>query len=101
MEAVRDRMMMICHVDPGHYSPHLSRIDDPGPLAGSSCGYAQPESVMQGDKWLKPHVDKQMYCAVNDDLWQGGEGCGKCYKISYNGVGGTDPGEAGKGMDAS
>ena len=42
-----------------------------------------------------PYVNTGMYCAVSDDLYEGGEGCGRCYRIWYDGCGGTDPATAG------
>ena len=35
---------------------------------------------------------------MSDALYQSGLGCGKCYQISYNGVGGTDPGRSGSAV---
>lgn len=66
---------------------------EPGPLQGSSCEYAQPDSTALGASWLSPYVDGGMYCAVSDDLFNGGEGCGKCYRITYT-SGGSNAGQA-------
>lgn len=68
---------------------------NPTEIKGSSCEYAQSVSTAQGSSWLEPYVVPTHYCAVNDVLYQNGLGCGSCFKISYNGVGGTDPGLAG------
>jgi hypothetical protein len=67
----------------------------PSAVQGSSCEYAQPASTAKGSSWLVPHVNALRYCAVSDALYKGGLGCGQCYRITYAGVGGTDPGKAG------
>lgn len=70
----------------------------PESVKGGSCEYAQSASTAQGSSWLVPYVNKQRYCAVSDALYQSGLGCGKCYQITFNGVGGTDPGRAGSSV---
>jgi len=40
-------------------------------------------------------VKPKMYCAVSEDLYQKGKGCRQCYRVSWDGVGGTDPGTPG------
>jgi hypothetical protein len=67
-------------------------------VRGSSCGYADPSATRLGDAWLNPYVKRKMYCAVNNDIWAGGQACGRCYRVSYNGTGGTDPGRAGSAI---
>jgi hypothetical protein len=51
-----------------------------------------------GSAWLQPYVVPKLYCAVSDLLWAGGQACGRCYRVSYNGTGGTDPGRAGSAV---
>jgi hypothetical protein len=70
----------------------------PSAVQGSSCEYAQPASTAKGSSWLVPHVNALRYCAVSDALYKGGLGCGQCYRITYAGVGGTDPGIAGSAI---
>jgi hypothetical protein len=72
--------------------------NDPNAVKGSACGYANPSATALGAPWLTNYVNKKMYCAVNDKLWNGGQACGRCYKISYGGTGGTDPGRAGSAV---
>ena len=60
---------------------------------GSSCELALPAATQNGANWLDPHVNKKMHCAVNDSLFAGGEGCGKCYRIEYDKSPATDPGK--------
>lgn len=69
--------------------------EHPGPISGGSCEYASSAATTNGASWLKTHVNKRMYCAVNSALYKGGMGCGSCYKISFSGKGGTDGGRAG------
>lgn len=66
----------------------------PGPVSGSSCEYANAASTkLGGASWKKTYINRKFYCAVNSALYNGGMGCGGCYKITYTGQGGT--GEAG------
>lgn len=71
---------------------------DPNAIKGSSCEYAQDASTAKGSSWLVPYVNKLHYCAVSDALYKSGLGCGKCFRISFSGVGGTDPGRAGSSV---
>merc|ERR1711981_1059700 len=69
---------------------------DPNAIQASSCEYAQPASTSGGNpQWLVPYVNSKKYCAVSSDLFENGAGCGKCFRIVYDGVGGTDSGQAG------
>lgn len=68
---------------------------DPNVARGGSCEYAHAASIAQGNSWMQPYLSQSKYCAVDSALYQNGAGCGKCYEISYLGVGGTDPGRAG------
>ncbi|CAB9507316.1 expressed unknown protein [Seminavis robusta] len=69
---------------------------EPGPLMGGSCEYAMADSVSVGDHWLDPYVKQKMYCAVSADLYANGVGCGKCYRLVWDGSEpGTDPGTPG------
>mmetsp|Transcript_74340 Transcript_74340/g.131455 ORF Transcript_74340/g.131455 Transcript_74340/m.131455 type:complete len:375 (+) Transcript_74340:85-1209(+) len=43
-----------------------------------------------------PYIPNKYYCAVRDDLFKNGAGCGICYKISYGGAGGSNAGRAGE-----
>lgn len=71
---------------------------DNNAIKGSSCGFADISATALGDRWLNNYVKKKMYCAVNDKVWNGGQACGRCYRISYSGTGGTDPGRAGSAV---
>lgn len=53
---------------------------------------------MNGASWAVPYLTPGMHCAVSEDLFQGGLGCGKCFHLSYNGVGGTNPAQAGSAI---
>uniref|UniRef100_A0A7S1UP23 Expansin-like EG45 domain-containing protein n=1 Tax=Grammatophora oceanica TaxID=210454 RepID=A0A7S1UP23_9STRA len=64
-------------------------------VEGSSCEYSKTASIAQGSSWATPYVDPGFHCAVSDDLYDGGAGCGKCYHLVYDGVGGTNPATAG------
>lgn len=68
---------------------------NPGPVTASSCEYASSAATSLGSSWLVPYVKPLYYCAVNSNLYLSGKGCGRCFRISYNGTGGTDPGRAG------
>jgi hypothetical protein len=71
----------------------------PDGVKKSSCEYAQSVSTAKGSSWLEPYVKNTMrYCALSESLNQAGLGCGDCYNVSYNGVGGTDPGRAGSAV---
>merc|ERR1711981_1179733 len=62
---------------------------DPNAIQASSCEYAQPASTSGGNpQWLVPYVNIKKYCAVSSDLFENGAGCGKCFRIVYDGVGG-------------
>lgn len=53
----------------------------------ASCSYAQTARIMQneidhpGASFLDDYIQKGMYCAVSDDLYQDGANCGKCFAI--------------------
>jgi hypothetical protein len=64
----------------------------------SACEYALPAATSKGSSWLVPHVNKLRYCGVSAAVYQSGLRCGQCYRITYNGVGGTDPGRAGSAV---
>ena len=72
--------------------------NSPTAIQGSSCGYADVTATAKGDNWQANYIDKSMYCAVSDKVWNGGQACGRCYKISFNGTGGTDQGRAGNAI---
>lgn len=71
-------------------------------IVGSACGYASSEygGINSLAAQASPYVNgaTKFYAAVDSTLWNGGEGCGKCYRVSYGGVGGTDPGRAGEAI---
>lgn len=69
--------------------------DQPSAILGASCGYADPIATQQGESWQVPYIDQNMYCAVNNAVWNNGQACGRCYAISYSGTGGTNPGRKG------
>ena len=69
---------------------------EPGPLQGSSCEYASSAATTHDASWLSTYVSGGMYCAVSDDLFANGEGCGKCYRVTYT-SGGTNDSEAQSG----
>jgi len=71
---------------------------DPSVVTGSSCGYADPTATADGSAWLAPYVNKNLFCAANSAIFDNGAGCGTCYKISYSGTGGTDPGRKGSAI---
>lgn len=57
----------------------------PDAVIGSSCEYANSASTVFGDTpWLDAYVNTGMYCAVSDDLYDDGVGCGDCYLIEYD-----------------
>jgi hypothetical protein len=64
----------------------------------SACEYALPAATSKGFTWLVPHINKLRYCGVSAAIYQKGLRCGQCYRITYNGVGGTDPGRAGSAI---
>merc|ERR1712086_1138316 len=45
-----------------------------------------------------PHVVSGRYCGVSEKIFAGGARCGACYKVSYSGEGGTNPGRAGSAV---
>ena len=53
----------------------------------------QPLGVMHG-AWLSPYVSGGNYCAVSEDLFQGGAGCERCYSVSYDKSQASDQGRA-------
>jgi hypothetical protein len=69
-------------------------------IVGSACGYASAEygGINALAAQASPYVNggKKFYAAVDNILWNGGEACGKCYQVAYDGNGGTDPGRAGE-----
>ena len=72
---------------------------DANAVKSASCEYASTTATSGGSTpWLTNYVTPGMYCAVSDDLFSNGVGCGSCYRVVYNGVGGTDPGVAGSAI---
>ena len=69
-----------------------------GAVQGGSCEYAHVDSVSEGDLWNVPYVHTGMHCAVSSDLFNDGEGCGKCFELDYGGEGGTNPSSAGSAI---
>jgi hypothetical protein len=71
--------------------------DSSSAVTGGSCEYANSGAVSGGSTpWLDTYVTPGMYCAVSDDLYENGVGCGKCYTIVYNSAdGGTDTATSG------
>ena len=67
-------------------------------VQGGSCEYAHVDSVYQGDLWNVPYIHTGMHCAVSSDLFNDGEGCGKCFELDYGGKGGTNPASAGSAI---
>ena len=53
---------------------------------------------MNGGSWLGPYLAPGFHCAVSEDLFEGGLGCGKCFHLYYSGVGGTDPAQEGSAV---
>eukprot|EP01083_Nonionella_stella_P239166 837384_1 len=69
--------------------------DSPSAVAGGSCEYASSTATARSNTWLSPYVTGGNYCAVSEDLFQGGAGCGRCYSVSYDGSPASDGGRAG------
>ena len=72
--------------------------DSQGAVEGGSCEYSKAASVMNGATWLAPYLAPGFHCAVSDDLFQGGLGCGKCFHLYYSGVGGTNQAQEGSAL---
>eukprot|EP00927_Polykrikos_kofoidii_P006047 TRINITY_DN12440_c0_g1_i1.p1 TRINITY_DN12440_c0_g1~~TRINITY_DN12440_c0_g1_i1.p1 ORF type:complete len:290 (+),score=19.95 TRINITY_DN12440_c0_g1_i1:98-871(+) len=65
-------------------------------IVGASCEYANAASGgLQAHSATSPYVAQRAYCAVNRSLYGGGAGCGKCFRVSYDGSPATDPGRPG------
>ncbi|KAL3779624.1 hypothetical protein HJC23_008963 [Cyclotella cryptica] len=72
--------------------------DNPSAVIGGSCEYAQKISTAKSGAWLSPYITSGNYCAVSEDLFQGGAACGRCYSITYDGSSATNPGKAGNAV---
>merc|ERR1719296_423167 len=53
-------------------------------IEGSSCRFADPRG---GGLYIthSPSIQKQLYCAVSEDLYEDGRTCGRCYRLLYDG----------------
>lgn len=85
-------LLPACHAAAGHMTMWT---DQPTTVQGAYCEYASSTATQRGKSWWKPYINSGMYCAVNEALKDSGMGCGRCYKISYDGSPATDPGRAG------
>ena len=73
--------------------------ESPSSIQASSCEFASPTATASTPTtWLVPYVQQNRYCALNSALHGAGVGCGKCFRVSFDGVGGTDPGRAGSAI---
>jgi len=72
--------------------------ENPSDVRGASCEYASSTATARGNGWLSPYVSGGNYCAVSEDLFKGGAGCGKCYSVSYDGSPASNPGRAGSAV---
>jgi len=53
---------------------------------GSACKYADKDmGGLSAPTAQTPYIKAKKYCAVNRGMFGGGEICGACYRISYNG----------------
>lgn len=68
----------------------------PTTIVGSACEYADASSGgVDAQSASSPYVGRRAYCAADAGLYNGGAACGSCFRVSYSGSGGTDPGRAG------
>jgi len=59
--------------------------DSPTAVQGGSCEYANSLAISgRSTPWLDAYVSIGFYCAVSDDLYKKGVGCGNCYRIEYD-----------------
>jgi hypothetical protein len=76
---------------------HMSVLG--GSVVGGKCEYANPANGGAGSPAAtSPHVVSGRYCGVSEKMFAGGASCGACYKVSYSGEGGTNPGKAGSAV---
>lgn len=74
--------------------------EGPGNLIGAHCEFGNSPVNSFTDPVLPIYLRNGFHCAIGDDqpAWENGRHCGKCYRITYDGNGGTDPGKAGSAV---
>jgi len=63
---------------------------DPNVITGSHCGYAASNNGgLSAASAQSSYIQgtPRLYCAIHNDLFNGGEACGKCFKLRYDGGG--------------
>lgn len=78
-------------------SGHMSVLG--GSVVDGKCEYADTTNGgAKSPAATSPHVVSGRYCGVSEKMFAGGASCGACYKISYSGEGGSNPGRAGSAV---
>jgi len=78
-------------------SGHMSVLG--GSVVDGKCEYADTTNGgAKSPAATSPHVVSGRYCGVSEQMFAGGASCGACYKVSYSGEGGTNPGRAGSAV---
>jgi len=78
-------------------SGHMSVLG--GSVVDGKCEYADTTNGgVKSPAATSPQVVSGRYCGVSEKMFAGGANCGACYKVSYSGEGGTNPGRAGSAV---